>query len=147
MSVIVWDGKTLAADKQATNAGLVHVCSKIFRIGENLVGFVGDYDYLWGMKHWMETGANPDDFPAHQKDKDTWVGTFVVTPDGRLLKYERCPYPADFSQNKIMCMGSGRDFAYGALEMGADAVRAVEIASKYESTCGMGVDTLTFGGV
>lgn len=145
MSIIVWDGKTLAADKQATNSGLKHTCTKIFKIGGDLVGFSGDLGYIGGMKHWLEAGAEPQAFPDHQKDKDDWVGTLVVKPDGRILKYERCAYPIDFSQNKFMCIGSGRDFAYGALEMGADAVRAVEVASRYEAFCGLGVDTLTFG--
>lgn len=144
MSIIVWDGKTLAADKQATNAGLKAVVTKIFRVGDDLVGFSGDLAYIGGMKHWLETGAEPQNFPKHQEDKDDWVGTLVIKPDGRVLKYERCAYPIDFSQNTVMCIGSGRDFAYGALAMGADAVKAVEVTCKYEAFCGIGIDTLTF---
>lgn len=144
MSVIVWDGQTLAADKQMTNGGLMLICSKIFKIGDDLVGFTGDYDYGLGMKHWLETGADPHSFPSNQNDKDSWVGVLVVKPDGRVLKYDRCPHPYDLSQNRFVCLGSGRDFAYGALEMGADAVRAVEVACKYEASCGCGIETLTF---
>ena len=144
MSVIVWDGQTLAADKQMTNGGLMLIGSKIFKIGDDLVGFTGDYDYGLGMKHWFETGADPHSFPSNQNDKDSWVGILVVKPDGRVLKYDRCPHPYDLSQNRFVCLGSGRDFAYGALEMGADAVRAVEVACKYEASCGYGIETLTF---
>jgi len=142
MSVLVWDGTTLAADKQMTNGGLIQICSKIFRIGKDLIGFTGDYDYGMGMKHWLENGADPDSFPDNQKDKDGWVGALVIKHDGRVLKYDRCPHPYDLSQNRFVCLGSGRDFAYGAMEMGADAVRAVEVACKYEASCGCGIETL-----
>lgn len=39
-----------------------------------------------------------------------------------------------------------RDYAYGALAMGADAVRAVEVACEYDNGCGMGIDVLTIEG-
>lgn len=49
-----------------------------------------------------------------------------------------------FSENVPICYGEGRDFAYGALEMGANAIKAVEVASKYCISCGMGIDVLSF---
>ncbi len=49
----------------------------------------------------------------------------------------------DFTEAKYLCIGRGRDFAFGALAMGADAYKAVMIACLYESSCGMGIDTLT----
>jgi len=40
------------------------------------------------------------------------------------------------------CTGSGRDIAYGALHMGANAVEAVQIVSEFMNSCGMGVDAI-----
>lgn len=146
MTVIVWDGTTLAADKQATNSGLKCKVTKIHRINGHLIGFSGEFDYAQSMLKWFENGAEVDKFPKHQEDNDKWVGVLVITPDKRVLKYERSPVPMDFTENGVLCIGSGRDFAFGALAMGADAVKAVQIACAYEASCGMGVDVLTFEG-
>ena len=146
MTVIVWDGTTLAADKQATNSGLKCKVTKIHRINGHLIGFSGEFDYAQAMRKWFESGADVEKFPKHQEDSDKWVGMLVITPDKRVLKYERSPIPMDFTENKVLCMGSGRDFAFGALAMGADAVKAVQITCTYEASCGMGVDVLTFEG-
>ena len=146
MTIIVWDGKTLAADKQATNSGLKRAVTKIYNINGNLVGFSGDWDYAQSMKQWLQDGAYPDKFPKHQEDDNKWVGVLLVTPDKKVYKYERSSTPMDFTEGGCMCIGSGRDFAFGALAMGADAKKAVEIACLYEASCGMGIDTLTFEG-
>lgn len=146
MTVIVWDGKQLAADKQATNSGLKRMVTKIYRINGHLIGFSGDYDYAQAMRKWFEEGADKDKFPKHQEDDNKWVGMLVITPDKRVLKYERSPVPMDFTEGEAMCIGSGRDFAFGALAMGADAIKAVQVACIYEASCGMGVDVLTYEG-
>ena len=146
MTIIVWDGKTLASDKQATNAGLKRQVTKIFVINGHMVGFSGDFDYAQTMKHWFESGCKPEEFPKHQEDDNKWVGMVVITPDKRVLKYERSPYPMDFTEAGAHCFGAGRDFAYGALAMGANAVEAVEVTCRYENSCGMGIDFLTFEG-
>lgn len=41
-------------------------------------------------------------------------------------------------------IGSGRGEALGAMAMGADARRAVEIASRLNVGCGLGVDVIRF---
>ncbi len=146
MTVIVWDGEMLAADKQATNSGLKRAVTKIHKVNGNLVGFSGDWDYAQAMKQWLAEGAYPDKFPKHQEDNEKWVGMLVVTPDKKVFKYERSPIPMDMTESGSMAIGSGRDFAFGALAMGADAKKAVEIACLYEASCGMGVDVLTFEG-
>ncbi len=89
MTVIVWDGKTLAADKQATNSGLKRKVTKIYKIHGDLVGFSGDFDYAFAMKKWFEGGARVEEFPKHQEDNDKWVGVLVITPQRRVFKYER----------------------------------------------------------
>lgn len=143
MTIIVWDGTSLAADKQVTTGGLKRKTTKIFKIDGHLVGVSGDFDYAQTMLTWFKGGAKPEDFPDHQKHDEKWVGILVVTPDKRVLKYERSPYPMDFTEGGVACIGSGRDFAYGALYMGATAYRAVEAACQYETGCGMGIDVLT----
>jgi 20S proteasome alpha/beta subunit len=144
MTTIVWDGKTLAADRQANAVGMRRLVTKIFKIDRNLVAVSGDYDLAQDMIKWMQDGGEPKTFPETQKDIDKMVNVLWLPSPDKIFTFERSPNPLDFSANKVICMGSGRDFAYGALEMGADAVKAVEVAIKYDTNSGMGVDTLTF---
>ncbi len=146
MTIIVWDGETLAADKQATHSDLVRKVTKIRRIRGHLVGVSGDWDRAQEVFDWFEQGAEPEKMPAFQKVMDDFVGMLVITPDKRILKYERSHVPMDFSEEDWFCMGSGRDYAYGALYMGANAASAVMAASAFSSSCGQGVDTLKLEG-
>ena len=146
MTVIAWDGKTLAADKQATQSDMRRAVKKILKIKGNLLGASGDWDRAQEMFDWFAQGADREKYPWFQKEDDKWVGMLVITPDRRILKYERSPIPIDFSLEGVYAFGSGRDYAYGAMAMGANARKAVLIASRYDTGCGLGVDTLTLGG-
>lgn len=150
MTVIVWDGKTLAADKQATYGDIRRTVTKIRKIRGHLCGASGDWDRAQEMFDWFEKGADPEKAPQFMRTADDWVGFIVITPDGRCLKYERSPYPMDFTESVeedgFYVMGSGRDIAIGALAWNAPAEEAVKVASIHCSSCGMGVDKLTLGG-
>jgi hypothetical protein len=146
MTTLVWDGKTLAADRQANIVGLRRQVCKLVKLPNNggLIGFSGDFDFAQDMRNWLHNGAEPKDFPEEQKTNEGMVNTLWIPSPDKIFVFERSPYPIDFSANKVICMGTGRDFAYGALEMGADAVKAVEVACKYDTNSGMGVDILEF---
>lgn len=88
MTVVAWDGKSLAVDKQATCADMRMTTTKACRLQQ------GD----------------------------------VVA-----LVFDR-----------FMAWGSGRDFAMGAMEMGASAYRAVEVAIRHSTGCGYGIDLFDF---
>jgi hypothetical protein len=143
MTVIVWDGKTLAADKLAVQGDLKRTVTKIRRLRGHLVGVSGDWDRGQELLHWFVEGADPSKYPEFQKTDNDFVGMMAVRPDGCVIKFERSPYPMEYPEEKWYCIGSGRDFAYGALWMGANAKVAVQVAMSFASSCGMGIDTLT----
>lgn len=143
MSVIAWDGKTLAADKRASIGNLIRTTTKIFRHGgEALVGYAGNADAGEEVLEWFRSGGDPDKFPASQRDKDDWDGLMVVWRNGTIWKYERTPYPIRFEPQHF-AIGSGRDFALAAMYLGRSAQQAAELASVFDSSCGNGVDALT----
>lgn len=142
MTIIAWDGKTLAADRRATINGTVLSVTKIRKIGDSLVGCAGDLDVAQTMFKWFEDGKDPQKFPECQKDKDKWASMLEISKDGKIFRYEREAYPY-LVEEPFFAVGSGMDVALGALSMGGDAVKAVEIASKHLSCCGNGVDTLS----
>lgn len=140
MTVWAWDGKTLAADKQATNHGTVARVTKLDKHvtdkGTYLLTGCGEFGVLAAMMAWFKAGQNVADFPKID-DKATLA---VVTPRGGLLIYES-PFPMGLEE-KFYAGGAGRDFALAAMACGKTATEAVEIAIKYEESCGLGVDTL-----
>jgi ATP-dependent protease HslVU (ClpYQ) peptidase subunit len=144
MTVIAWDGKTLAADKMLTYNNVISSTTKIRKINGHLVGFAGPVATAMEMFEWFKNGCLVEKFPEKQKSNDDAIYLFVVKPDGKLFEYCTSPYPYEIEDSIYAC-GSGGACAIGALEMGATAEQAVLIASKWNSTCGNGIDILTLG--
>lgn len=143
MTIIVWDDHTLAADKRSTNAGLIAKVTKIHRINGNLVGSAGDFSPIQAMLRWFENGADIEKLPECQKDKERYAVLLVITPDKKIMRYEQEGIPYEIEEERY-AIGCGRDYALGAMAMGADAVKAVEVASMFDCGCGSGIDILTF---
>jgi ATP-dependent protease HslVU (ClpYQ) peptidase subunit len=145
MTVIAWDGRTLAADRLASFGTTRCTTTKIFRVRDGgLAGYAGDAAFGEQVLAWYEAGAFPLNFPASQRDRDDWAGLLVIQSNGELLRYERTPYPVKY-QDKHFAIGSGREFALAAMHLGCDAVRAVEVACALDTGCGNGIDVLTLG--
>jgi ATP-dependent protease HslVU (ClpYQ) peptidase subunit len=145
MTIIVWDGATLAADRRAVSGTLKRSMTKIFRHGDILFGGAGVWTTLEAMRSWVMGGCVFGEFPTLPKDdRDREVTSlWVVNRNGTILKFEDSPYPIRYN-DPIFADGSGREFAYGAMAMGANALEAVQIACQYDIYCGGGVDTLSF---
>lgn len=140
MSVIAWDGKSLAADRQCTTADLRALVSKIRRLSDGTVlAWTGKHEMGLALARWYEEGADRAKWPKFQEDKEDWCRLIVATNSGRVIFYEQLPEPQEVLDT-FMAWGSGRDFAIGAMGMGADARTAVEIASRFSVGCGYGVD-------
>ena len=145
MTVIAWDGHTLAADKRASLGTFIRSTTKVFDLGESLAAYVGDADGGEEMLAWFCDGRDPIKFPPSQREKDSWTGMLIVWADGSIWKYERTPYPVKFPPQQF-AIGSGRDFAMAAMHLGKTAAEAVEVACIFDSGCGNGVDVLTHTG-
>lgn len=141
MTVIAWDGKTLAADRQATNCGMRFETTKIFRLADGSVcAATGAHAAATIMRQWYEDGADLSKYPECQKTTDDWARLVVARPDGAVWWYEGLP-AALRCESVPAAFGSGRDFAMGAMLAGADARRAVEITNLVSVDCGLGVDS------
>lgn len=142
MTVIAWDGQTLAADKRASVGNVVRTCTKIFRHNGELFGYAGMAAFGEQLLTWYKNGADPKDYPPSQRDKDDYAELLVIKADGIIQKFERTPYPISY-QDKTFAIGSGRDFALAAMALGCNATAAVELTCTLDTGCGSGVDTLT----
>ncbi len=143
MTIICWDGVTLAADKRAVSAGWKFKVTKIYRIELGLVGVDGAYDVGLSLIKWLESGQDPKDYPEVQKDNDRYAHMLLIAPNKEILRYDRNPYPYKVEEPYIAA-GCGRDFALAAMHLGKTAAEAVEVACHFDAGCGNGIDTLTF---
>ncbi|MFX3547700.1 hypothetical protein V8918_02925 [Ralstonia mannitolilytica] len=139
MTVICWDGKTLAADKRATSVGLARTVTKIQRCGDLLLAMTGDWDVAAEIREWFKAGAVPRDFPAKARED---LATLIVIGRGSLAVYSTGPFPIPIESEKA-AFGSGRDFAEAAMYLGCSAVEAVSVACHFQTDCGNGIDALT----
>lgn len=136
MTVIAFDGKILAADRQATLGDRRVTVSKIFKIRKAIVACSGALPYCLSLVDWYRGGADQKEFPEY-KGEDEW-GCLVVYDKG-IKYYESRPFPI-ILQDPFAAWGSGGSYAMGAMAMGADARRAVEVAIRFDTGCGNGVE-------
>ena len=145
MTVIAWDGKTLAADRLATSGGYIKGgATKIFRLDRgSLVGLSGGYDCCMALFDWLCGPRNPADWPAAAQSSVEWARAMEIWPGtGSVLFHERHPH-ALIIKMSYYAIGAGAECAVGAMAMGASAKQAVEIAIQFINCCGGDVDTLT----
>lgn len=143
MTVIAWDGKTLAADKRSVNNGRPTTVTKIFRSDDMLLAVTGDLVRGLELVRWHQAGGNPATLPEFQKTLADYVPLLQVSRDGVYL-YENGPIPFKVEE-PFFAMGSGRDCALAALYLGKTAKEAVEVACVLLNGCGNGIDTLELG--
>jgi hypothetical protein len=141
MTTIAFDGKTLAADKRTSFGGLHATTIKVHRVNGLLVAGCGTSALICEMRAWLESGADPKEFPAAQRDTKECASVLVIHPNGDIRQYESSPYPLVIL-DKHWAIGSGRDFAMAAMYLGKTAVEAVEVASVFDTNTGNGVDSL-----
>lgn len=143
MSIVVWDGDTLATDKAATDGTTKWTATKAWHhnIGSHMpliLSGVGPLQTILAMKNWAVEGADQNNFPSAQLTP--LFCHFLIVSFTGLVRYEQGPIPIDHGRMKC-AFGEGAPFAYGAMAMGADAAKAVEIANQHSVHCGLGVDT------
>ena len=137
MSVIVWDGKTLAADRAVMLGELKLETCKLWKTDEGAIAICGDVPLGESLKEWYKSGKDKEKWPESQRSEKNWATLIVATRDG-VVYYEGEPYP--ITVRDIHAWGSGKEVALGAMAARATAIEAVEIACMYSPCCGFGSD-------
>ena len=133
MSVVAWDGKTLAADSQATCEGRKKTVVKLITRGPNLaLAWVGDHEQGLILADWYMKGADPATWPAFQT-KDSFT-ELIVAFDNRCVFYEVLPVAQEVTE-PFAAWGSGAAIAIGAMAVGASARAAVAAACRFNIWC------------
>lgn len=143
MTVIAWDGRTLAADKQMTSGMTKLATKKLHRHGDFLLAFCGDASAGLETLQWFIDGAVASAYPPGNRVDGQGASLIAIGHDGKVLKYEKSPYPFEV-EGKFCAFGCGDESAMVAMHCGKTAAEAVAITSIYNTGCGCGVDTLDF---
>lgn len=138
MTTIVFDGKTLAADKRLSygSTPVDGLMPKVFPVTDHknwqviaLAGRMSAATRL--MAYVLEGGDRPTDI-------DESVGLLAIDIAGVPYQIGGDGIPTRVPMK--WAIGSGQDYALGALEVGADAETALKAATKLDMSTGGGVD-------
>lgn len=136
MTVIATDGKTIAADSlmcygdEKDHAAVTKIMSK----NGIVVASAGLSGMLKCCTDWYLAGASADSFP---KVGDENIQLLVL--DGTSVRYFTNTLPHGVGVGVPFTMGSGGSVAHGSMLAGASPERAVEIACKVITSCGLPV--------
>lgn len=131
MTTIVYRDGILAADSRVSYGSTIMpgTIKKVQRLSNGaLYGFSGSVEVGEIMRRRVSRAS--DEMTPLEDEVDLKGEAFealIIQPDGGVLCFEnrtwmefKCPYIA---------MGSGKDFAYGALALGASAKQAIKVAA------------------
>lgn len=156
MTVVVVRDGVMASDSRATlesEAGgirFVH-CEKIYKLTEMglIVGVAGDGFAALRFVEWLRT--KPTKKGKKRRDDMLVVGeadfsAIVLHKSGKLEEYDRWLTPEEIilDVNQYYAIGCGAKAAMGAMAMGADAKRAVEVTCGIDPLCSLPVVTASF---
>jgi hypothetical protein len=143
MTTCAYDGKTLAVDSMANTGGLRRWTDKLIHIDRNrfVITGAGDSFRVRLLARWTEWMLNEHfcvdslcpwpDFPG---DKDAPNGLMVEISTGKCWNLDGSLWlPVT---EPYFAIGSGRDYAIGAMAHGASAIEAITISCKHDSYSG-----------
>jgi len=135
MTTVAWDGTTLAADRQTTSCGTPTRTHKVFKAKREgsvfLYACAGHTGQCQAFTRWVNGECGKPTFNdfgiiAIDQRRRVWVADHDLT--------------WELKGTNQWALGSGADYALGAMLAGATAVQAVRIASRLNVNTGMGVD-------
>ncbi len=134
MTTIAWDGESLACDSMAITGGVIdqYPTKKIFKKRDVYYLLAGDYAQSLAVMDWLVDGKEKPEFP-----KPDYEVIAIQGSGGKCYSGELYPY----SIKPPFAVGSGSEFAYGAMLSGKTAKEAVETAIKLDPNSGGKVRT------
>lgn len=136
MTTIAYKAGELVADSQCSSGGVVmgSVVKIARRDDGTLTGGCGDTGWCYRFVQWVLAGEEGD-FPSIPTDNDGPVASgFVIRPDGTVWVYEsNGPF---LIEGPYHAWGPGREFALGAMFLGATAIGAVSAAIHHSAGSG-----------
>lgn len=145
MTVIATDRKIMVADKQtSTSDGIKISATKIFKVGDWIVGIAGTAIDGFIFLDWFKEHINgsDEDYPfSADSDADFYCLCLNTTTD-ELRLYTELRERFMPIENPFFAVGCGSSVAMTAMKLGKSPVEAVELACEMVEGCGMGIDII-----
>ena len=139
MTTLAWDGKTLAADKQCNWISTPAPTTKIRKFKNSSRFFCGGgTGVAWECDLLMDY---IDGEPAPDVTDESSL--LLIDHSKRIWLMNKFLRPVQVELPQF-AVGSGGDYALGAMLAGLDAPEAVLVACELDTKSGMGVDTIDF---
>lgn len=138
MTTIAWDGKTLAGDRQRACGNTPVPTTKVFRATKRndpcmvAYGCAGDSNDCIAFQEWVRGGEKPAFKSLAVLAVDEAGHPWYMDEGAKWWPIGR----------PVWAVGSGADYAIGAMAAGKSAREAVEIATEWDVHTGLGVDVL-----
>jgi hypothetical protein len=143
MTVIAWDGKQLAADRRMCMGTSRSTQTKLKRLGNGeVIASAGQESYALRLEAWYQAGADHSEWPKPIDSEDRGNLT-ILRADGCYVVSWCHPFIIRI-EDPFYAWGAGYELALGAMSMGADAVRACEVAAQWDTSCGDGIDVMSY---
>lgn len=146
MTTIAYRDGVIASDSRAGRGNFVlpGIEPKLRRMKDgSLAGICGDAALGFRLLDWLE-GSGPGGRPDTFQTADYWCSVLVVEKSGNATLYEGNGYSV--VPGPFYAMGSGMAPALGAMHMGANAERAVEIAAQCDPWTGGPIEWMALDG-
>lgn len=143
MTTIAYRDGVLAADRRAYSGGKspIGLKTKVERLKDG--SLLGVSSTVVGastqIRDWVERGCPlpaPDDLQPESFE------LLLIRPSGEVFYACNAPTLTGPLEAAFLAVGSGSDYALGAMSMGASAVEAVEVAASHDPWTGGGVNSL-----
>lgn len=135
MTVVAWDGKTLAVDRKCSGSKTT-TTKKLFEHNGERIAICGNLSTAMALLSWYVSGKDPDTFKWADNEETLLI---VVDKEGDVLCFLDEPVPFILT-SPFEAWGSGGDVARAAMYLGHDAIKAVEVACALDDGCGNGID-------
>jgi len=138
MTTVAYKDGVMAADRAISGGGHIGTTRKVTRRKSDgsLIGFCGTVSVCQRWVEWFLAGERGT-APTLGTDEDSASQIMVVRPDGTVENHDR--YGKAMFEAPYYAMGSGADYALGAMAFGASARQAVASSIKHDHCSGYGV--------
>lgn len=142
MTTIAWDGKTLAADRQATSGnGTKRSVCKIHRCGKYLYAGSGELAETLFVAEWIRRGAKTSERPCFDSDGPP-RGIAILLSSKKAFCVEGTRQYLTPILDPFTACGSGLEYALAAMSLGFSAEIGVRTAHKFDAFTGDAVDVV-----
>lgn len=127
MTTIATDGESMFSDSQQTGSYIDRVVVvKVYKVKGSLWGFCGSIAQGLVFLKWLDGGDKPTDLDAFE--------ALQVDDEGKVFNWQRRLQPVEVGTPAAI--GSGGEYAMGAMMAGASPRKAVEIACELDTRSG-----------